>query len=129
MLNNILAFTFTRIYFIFCKTFFPFTFNNCEFLRIANFLNIFWRYFLKNIWATFCMSMFGIHCRCNKLNHFFSYHPLCFDMAFLIAFFLMQLFQFWLIQYEMLLLSLTNYVYLESISNVLSFNNAIWWIP
>ena len=56
------------------------------------------------------MSMFDIHYRCNELNHLFSYHPLCFDMVLLTALFLMQLFQFRLIQCERLLLRLTAYI-------------------
>ena len=32
---------------------------------------------------TLCMSMFDIHCRCNELNHLFSYHSLFFDMVLL----------------------------------------------
>ena len=46
-------------------------------------------------------------------DHFFCYHPLCFDLVFLIVLFLMQFFQLQFIQWEGLLLRLTTYIYSE----------------
>ena len=74
ILSNMLIFTFIFKYLIFYKRLFFCFQQNLKILKTLkifdfwNFWNSFRRFFLINIWATLCMSMFDIRCRGYKFR-------------------------------------------------------------